>query len=567
MVQNPDTSDSEGMLPLTSFGVRRQSEAATALWLDPRTRVISESKAVSPDKSGLPPHCKFCRPLKRALILMGGRDPRAYARGYRYVAPTALVEFCFWTRADSATSVARLASFSTAALACLILLAMKKTLVSLLVIFHVSVALCAQQNSARARKTLAITHVTLVDTSGGSVKREMTVIIADGRIAAIGKRRTVRVPKSAQVVNAAGKFLIPGLWDMHVHIGNDDFDKMAYLRLFIVNGVTGIRIMNGMPQHHLWRQEIESGGLLGPRMVIASRIIDGPNAFASGAVKVNNQEEAREVVRKAKQEGADFVKVHDTLSRDAYFAVIDEAKRLGLTVEGHVPASITAKEASDAGQKSIEHFTGLAEAETDLAKADTLIASFKQNHTWNCPTLIMRNNYAVLDDRGLANDPRLRYVKPSWKKSWLNMTNGSGNVPVAEWTARRETVRREKALVGRFQKAGVGILAGTDDISPYVMPGFSLHDELVMLVESGLSPMQALQAATLNPAKFFNQLDSLGTVDKGKFADLVLLDGNPLEDIHNTTKISSVVVNGRFLDRQQLDSMLAEIEAAANSKR
>jgi imidazolonepropionase-like amidohydrolase len=443
---------------------------------------------------------------------------------------------------------------------------MKRALVSLLVIFSVSMSLCAQQNSASERKTLAITHVAVVDTSGGSVKRDMTVIIAGGRIAAIGKSHTVKIQRGTRVVNAVGKFLIPGLWDMHVHIGNDDFDKTAYLRLFIVNGVTGIRIMNGVPQHHLWRQEIESGALLGPRMVIASRIIDGPNSFVAGAVKVSNAEEARAAVRKAKQEGADFVKVHDTVPRAAYFAVIDEAKTLGLLVEGHVPAAITAKEASDAGQKSIEHFTGLAEAETDTAKADTLIGIFKKNHTWNCPTIIMRNNYAVLDDRSLANDPRLRYVKPSWKSSWLSMTDGSTSVPATEWASRRETVRREKALVGRFERAGVGILAGTDDISPYVMPGFSLHDELVLLVESGLTPMQALQAATLNPAKFFDQLDSLGTVEKGEFADLILLNANPLEDIRNTTKISAVVVNGRFLNRQELDRILEEIEAAANRK-
>jgi imidazolonepropionase-like amidohydrolase len=445
-------------------------------------------------------------------------------------------------------------------------LAMKKTLVSLLVIFHVSASLCAQQTASNGRKALAITHVTVVDTTGGAIKSDMTIIVAGGRIEAIGKSRTVKIPKGTQVINATGKFLIPGLWDMHVHIGNDDFDKTAYLRLFIANGVTGIRIMNGTPQHHLWRQEIESGALLGPRMVIASRIIDGPKSFVSGAVRVNNEEEARTAVRKAKQEGADFVKIHDTLPRDAYFAVIAESKRLGLPVEGHVPAVITAEEASDAGQRSIEHFTGLTEAETNTARADALIGIFKKNDTWNCPTLIMRNNYAVLDDRSLANDPRLRYVKPSWKNSWLSMTNGSGNVPAAEWAGRRETVRREKALVGRFEKAGVGILAGTDDISPYVMPGFSLHDELVLLVESGLTPMQALQAATLNPAKFFNQLDSLGTVEKGKFADLVLLNANPLEDIRNTTKINAVVVTGRFLDRQRLDSMLAEIEAAANKK-
>jgi len=443
---------------------------------------------------------------------------------------------------------------------------MKKALVSLLVIFHVSVPLCAQQNAASARKTLAITHVAVIDTSGGPLKRDMTVIVVGDRIADIGKSRTTKMRRDAQVINAAGKFLIPGLWDMHVHIGNDDFDKNSYLRLFIANGVTGIRIMNGTPTHHLWRREIESGTLLGPRMVIASRIIDGPNSFVSGAVKVNTNEEARAAVRKAKQEGADFIKVHDTLPRGAYFAIIDEAKKLGLPVEGHVPTAITAQEASDAGQKSIEHFTGLTEAETDTTKADSLIGVFKKNHTWNCPTIIMRNNYAVLDDRKLANDLRLRYIKPSWRNSWLSMTNGANSTPAVEWAGRREIVRREKALVSRFQKAGVGILAGTDDISPYVMPGFSLHDELRLLVESGLTPMQALQAATLNPAKFFDQFDSFGTVEKGKLADLVLLSANPLEDIRNTTKISAVVINGRFLDRQELDGILAEIEAAANKK-
>ena len=392
----------------------------------------------------------------------------------------------------------------------------------------------------------------------------MTVIITGNRITAVGKSSTIKLKQTAQVFDATGKFLIPGLWDMHVHIDNDDFDRTSTLRLFIANGVTGIRIMNGTPAHHLWRREIQGGDLLGPRMIIASRIIDGPDSFVAGAMKVSNGEEARAAVRKAKQEGADFVKVHETLSREAYFAIIDEAKKSGLKVAGHVPATVTAKEASEAGQKSIEHFTGLTEAESNTDKADRLIEIFKRNHTWNCPTLIMRNNYAVLDDRSLAKDPRLRYVKPSWKNSWLSMTNGASALPIAEWVGRREIVRREKALVGRFQKAGVGILAGTDDISPYVMPGFSLHDELVMLVESGLTPWQALQAATLNPAKFFNQLASFGTVEKGKFADLVLLDANPRADIRNTTKINAVVVNGRFLNREELNRILAEIEAAAS---
>jgi imidazolonepropionase-like amidohydrolase len=441
---------------------------------------------------------------------------------------------------------------------------MKKTLVSLLGVFAVSVCVWAQQRSLE-QKTFAITHVTVINTARGSTQHDMTIVVARGRIAGIGKSPGTKIPKAALVVNGAGKFLIPGLWDMHVHLGNDDFDKTANLRLFIVNGITGIRIMNGAPVHHLWRQAIERGELSGPRMVIASRIIDGPTSFVS-AVKVNNADEARAAVRQAKQEGADFIKVHDTLSRDAYFAIVDEAKRLSLPVAGHVPAAITAKEAAEAGQRSIEHFTGLSEAETDTAKADTLIGIFKKNHTWVCPTIIMRNNYAILDDRSLAGDLRLQYMKPSWKNSWLNMTNGAAKLPANEWTARRETVRREQVLIGRFQNAGVGILAGTDDSNPYVMPGFSLHDELRLLVESRLTPMQALQAATLNPAKFFGQLASSGSVEKGKIADLVLLDANPLVDIRNTARIRSVVVNGRFLDRQELDNMLKEIAGAANKK-
>jgi imidazolonepropionase-like amidohydrolase len=173
----------------------------------------------------------------------------------------------------------------------------------------------------------------------------------------------------------------------------------------------------------------------------------------------------------------------------------------------------------------------------------------------------MRNNYASLDDAELANDPRLLYVKPSWRKRWLSMTEEAGNAPDSEWAKRKETVHREKALVGTMQKGGVGILAGTDDSNPYVIPGFSLHDELELLVESGLTAMQALQAATVGPAKFLYRLDSLGTVAAGMHADLVLLDANPLINIRNTTRINAVVVNGRLLGRNALNEILAQVES------
>jgi imidazolonepropionase-like amidohydrolase len=433
-----------------------------------------------------------------------------------------------------------------------------RKLLAFLLITLLPTLLEAQVNSPTPIPSLIFNHVSVIDMTGAQPEADMTVVIQGNQIIRIGKSTKTHIPKNAQVIDATGKFLIPGLWDMHVHLGDEDFDKSSYLRLFIANGVTGIRIMEGAPEYHVWRKEISSGTLLGPRMVIASQII--------GWADLSNISEAatRQEVRKAKQAGADFIKVHDHLLRQPYFALIDEAKRLNVPVAGHVPTSITAREASDAGQKSIEHSTGLDEAKSDDSKAEALIAVFKRNRTWLCPTLIMRSNYASLDDARLANDPRLKYVKPSWKNRWLAMTKDAVKTPPSDWSQRKELIRKEKALVGKMQQAGVGILAGTDDANPYAFVGFGLHDELAMLVEAGLTPMQAMQAATVNPAKFFNQLNSLGTIEKGKLADLVLLDANPLEDIRSIQRINAVVVNGRYFPREALQQILDEVEAAAN---
>lgn len=433
---------------------------------------------------------------------------------------------------------------------------MKKAFALLLIILSPTL-LTAQVDRAIQSSSLVFNHVTVVDMTGAQLKPDMTVIIQGNRILRIGRSAKTHIPKNARVIDATGKFLIPGLWDMHVHLGNDDFDRSSYLRLFIANGVTGIRIMEGTPEYHLWRREVESGMLIGPRMVIASP------AIGFGDLSNISESDARGEVRKAKREGADFIKVHDNILRPSYFALIDQAKRLNLPVEGHVPTSMTAVEASRAGQKSIEHSTGLDEAKSDNSKAQALISVFKRNRTWLCPTLIMRSNYASLDDVSFAGDPRLKYVKPSWKNRWLKMTKDAVSTAPAEWSKRREIIRNEKALVGKMQKAGVGILAGTDDANPYSFVGFGLHDELALLVEAGLTPMHALQAATLNPAKFFNKLEVLGTIEKGKLADLILLDANPLENIRNTERISAVVANGRYFPKEALQQILAEVEVAA----
>jgi hypothetical protein len=179
---------------------------------------------------------------------------------------------------------------------------------------------------------LAFTHAAAIDVAAGRVMPDMTVIVTAGRISAVGKSSTLRVPKGAQIVDASGKFLIPGLWDMHVHIADEQ-----ELPLYVANGVTGVRVMWGLPVHHEWRMAIESGSLTGPRMFIGSRIVDGPLPVWSESISVRNEQEAREAVRQARAEGAEFIKVYEVLPREAFFALVDESKKQGLSFAGHVP--------------------------------------------------------------------------------------------------------------------------------------------------------------------------------------------------------------------------------------
>ena len=214
-------------------------------------------------------------------------------------------------------------------------------------------------SSSTQLKPLVFTHVTIIDVTGAPAKSDMTVAITGNRITELGPSTDMRVPQGAQVVDATGKFLIPGLWDMHVHWYR--YDK-AFLQLFPINGVTGVRVMWGGPTHFEWRKEIEEGALLGPRMSIAGNILDGPRPIWPGSMAISNEAEARQAVFSTKQQGYDFVKVYSLLSRDAYFAIADEAKKQRIPFAGHVPQLVTVAEASDAGQKSVEHLTGILAA-------------------------------------------------------------------------------------------------------------------------------------------------------------------------------------------------------------
>lgn len=467
---------------------------------------------------------------------------------------------------------------------------MRKILAFLLIVFMP--ALIAAQS-----KSLVFTHVTVVDTTGAPSRSNITVIVSGDRIVALGKTGKIPIPENSQVIDATGKFMIPGLWDMHWHTPGDKQTREIFVPLTIANGVTGVRNMWGTEAALKLRADIRGGALLGLRMIIGSAPVDGRTPMWPGSISVADAGAGKQSVFSIKKNGYDFVKVYQFLSREAYLAIAGEAKKQNIPFAGHVPFSMTAAEASDAGQKSFEHLFGInlacsadeatlrpilagAAANVDKAfaphidlfirneseplagysdrKCAALFKTFVKNETYIVPTLVLHRALGLGADPNFRNDPRLKYMPPDIRASF--------DWELGFFKAYRPVYEHFLITVGALNRAGVKILAGTDTYNSYCFPGFSLHDELALLVDAGLSPLEALQTATVNPAKYFGTSETMGTLEKGKTADIVLLDANPLENIGNTKKIAAVVVNGKYLSKESLQKILADVEAAANRK-
>jgi imidazolonepropionase-like amidohydrolase len=451
-----------------------------------------------------------------------------------------------------------------------------------------------------ASSQIYITHVTVIDTETGKEAKDRTVIISGERISEVRDSKDVRPPTDAKVVDAKGKFLIPGLWDMHAHPVRAERLNNMFLML-VANGVLGVRDMGTdmrAADIGLLRKQIGDGSLLGPRIVATGQVLDGrPTPASATFAVVLTAAQGREAVRALKASGANFIKVYSWLSRDAYFAIVEEAKKQGMPFVGHVPMSVTVLEASDAGQKSIEHLTGVdlacsagedeirgdllrrgtemtndtrwsleaveAIASYNEEKATKVFAHLAQNHTWQVPTFVAFLQDAQFNDSRVTGDARLKYIPPTIQKRWNDYAKQhAGPSP---WD---KVFEKRLVMVRAMHRAGIPMLAGTDAAwgVPYTYAGFSLHDELELLVRAGLTPLESLQTATLNPARFLGRTQDLGTIEKGKLADMVMLTASPLEDIHNTQKIDAVFVNGRPLTRRDLDALLAQAEIAVKNK-
>lgn len=447
--------------------------------------------------------------------------------------------------------------------------------------------------------SVTFNHVAIIDTRTGRTLPDRTVVVRGDRIVSVDTARAQGTLPTGRVVEARGKYLMPGLWDMHVHSTANWVERNGHLPLYVANGVLGVRNMWGWERELAQRADIAAGRLLGPRLVVASHILDGPIPMWPNSFAVASTAEARRLVDSVQWRGYDFVKVLSFLPRDVFFAILAEAKQRNIVVAGHVPFAVSADEASAAGLHSVEHLTGIAlacssaedsirvelvraatsvdtgfaahmrifdrsenspVATIDERKCSQLLARLAERQTWQVPTLTVMHAAARITDSAFRQDRRLGYVSPEIRQIWQGAVEdaraGVGVVPDETWQWYLTAVRW-------MHRAGVPLLAGSDVQNPYVFPGFSLHDELVLLVKAGLTPAEALHTATLNPAIFLGATDSLGTVEVGRLADLVLLDADPLIDIRNTTRIRAVVLRGRYLDRRALDSLLAGAAMAA----
>jgi imidazolonepropionase-like amidohydrolase len=442
---------------------------------------------------------------------------------------------------------------------------------------------------------VVIRNVTVVDVERSVLRPAQTVAIERGRI-------VDHIPRRAREIDGRGKYLMPALWDMHAHLFA--VSPLLDLPLYVAYGVTNVRDMQGCPkpgdpfiacaeEKRQWGREGEAGLRVAPRVVATTSFMaNGPRTLerVKGVPRffgTANAAEARAFVRhQAAVRGVDAIKVYDRIPRDAYFALVDEAKRLKLDVVGHRPYAVSIIEAAAAGQKSIEHarvflhesYAGSAELrraavwreerrrmldEHDPRMADEAFAAFVKHGTWYVPTHLTRWVDAYADHQSVRDDPLLRYLHPLLKWQWLEDVNGTiaEDPSPAGRRTHRQFYEKSLELTGKAHRAGVKILAGTD----YIVAGADVHRELQQLVRAGLTPAEALKTATINPADYFGSRGDYGSVDPGRKADLILLDANPLADIRNTERIAAVIFNGNVYDRDALAALRAHVQRQARS--
>ena len=414
-----------------------------------------------------------------------------------------------------------------------------------------------------------------------------SVVVSNGRIDQIGAATEVDRPPSAVTVDCEGRYLIPGLAEMHVHLPAPPTPQCVIddvLFLFVANGVTVVRGMMGDPSHLALRERVAGGQVLGPSLYVAGPPLEGPN--------VPDAETASALVREQARQGFDLIKVID-VGAEVYGAIVGTAREVGLPFAGHVPRAVGVRGAIDVGQASIEHLDGYIEAlepdesqirdadfftrsrelplVADPTKMEGLASATRESGVWNVPTLAMYEAF-FSPDRGEAirdQHPEVRYLPTEWVEEWVVRKNEFLDDPARNVMGFAITgpgaarlLELRKQMVKSLHDGEAKLLVGTDALQLFMVPGFSVHAEMALMAESGLSPFEILEAATVNVAEHLDALSEFGTIEVGKRADLLLVEANPLEDISNVRLRAGVMIRGRWLPETEIQQRLEQIAVA-----
>ena len=438
---------------------------------------------------------------------------------------------------------------------------------------------------------LAITNANVIHLETGNVEQQ-NIYISNGRIQVVTAIDSVANIEADSSIDATGKYVLPGFWDNHIHLrGGDSLiaNNKNFLKLFIANGITAVRDAGGDLTHAVmeWKHQIAEEGLIGPTIFTAGPKIDGPSATWAGSLEVETEEDITEALDSLEALNVDFVKIYDSrISPENYLSTIQETKKRGFTVSGHMPFTVTLGETVDAGMDGIEHLyyimKGCASNEIEVtdklnrgemgfwgampalmgaysdSTAQNTFNKLKKNDVFVVPTLHIGKTLSYLDEVDHSKDPYLKYVGNGIINTYQGRIKSALNSTEEARENRKQLDTFFGELANSLNSAGVQLLAGSDSgaFNSYTYPGISLHKELQVMVENGISPLDALRTSTVNGAKFLNQTDEYGSISEGKVSDLVILDENPLENIENTQKIYSVIKGTQVFSKRQLQELL-----------
>lgn len=466
--------------------------------------------------------------------------------------------------------------------------------------FSFFILLCSIISNAQSNADIIIANATIIQISNGNLIKGKDIVVKGGKIAAIVAHKN-NYPAAVQVINAKGKFLIPGLWDMHMHFGGGDSlieENKNLLPLFLAHGITVVRDAAADISTEVikWRNDIAAGRLMGPAIFTSGPKLEGINSIWIGDLEIGDSQQLQSALDSLSRLKVDFIKITDnTIKPPLYLEALKAARKRGWPVSGHIPYALTMDQVVDAGLSSVEHMAYVLKAgatgEASIARAiqegrmtskevmPLVLQQFDEKYAMEVykkmaakgtavvPTLSISRVTAYMDQENHWSDDYLHYIGQGLKNTYYWRLKRAAADTKEAIALRHQVFEKAASLLPLLQKAGVSIIAGTDAgyLNSFDYPGIGLHDELGLLVKYGLTPLQALQASIINGPAYFRKSNEYGKINAGYYADFLLLEANPLTDISNTKRINSVMVNGKYLSRTELDKMLETLKQKALS--